>query len=138
MFPETDKYQNNGHFFFKKGDDLQKVGNNVAGKPGVYYIFKLAHDKIKLVYLGKSGIMQQNGTFKNQTLREQLSNDQNGGGLQEFLDKKFQEESIAAFDIYWFVTFDNDHRDLPGYVEGLLMQHHFVVYGQLPDYNIEF
>ncbi|MBL0053017.1 MAG: hypothetical protein IPP29_16660 [Bacteroidetes bacterium] len=32
------------------------------------------------------------------------------------------EKNIDGLDIYWFVTMDKTNNDLPGYVEGLLMQ----------------
>ncbi len=38
---------------------------------------------------------------------------------------KNDEENIDALDIYWFVTYDEDHKDLPGFVEAILMQHFF-------------
>lgn len=61
MFDELDKYKNNGHFFFQKGDSLSIQSNNVSDFPGVYYILRLAHSKIDLVYIGKSATILQNG-----------------------------------------------------------------------------
>jgi len=51
---------------------------------------------------------------------------------------RFREENIDGLDIYWFVTFDKTNRDLPGYVEGLIMQIYFERYGSLPAWNNSF
>jgi len=48
------------------------------------------------------------------------------------------EENIDGLDIYWFVTMDASHNDLPGYVEGLIMQRFFEVHGRLPEWNKKF
>ena len=55
MFDETKKYKNNGHFFFKKGNQLSEVSKGVPELPGVYYIVRLAKGRVELVYIGKSG-----------------------------------------------------------------------------------
>lgn len=138
MFSETNKYKNNGHFFFKKGDKLSVVSKDVPNLPGIYYIIKLAKGKIELVYIGKSGTMQQHGEFRDQLLKARINNKQEGVRRQEFFDMKMKEEIIEALDIYWFVTCDEKHVDLPGYVEGLLMQRYFEEHGKLPRWNRDF
>lgn len=136
MFDELNKYQNTGHFFFEKGSMLSQVTKEVPNLPGVYYILRLAKGKIDLVYIGKSGTMEQNGKFKNQLLRKRLNNKQEKDiKRQEFFEQKIDEENIDALDIYWFVTFDENHQDLPGYVEGLLIQRYFDTFGELPPWN---
>lgn len=138
MFSETNKYKSNGHFFFKKGDTLSVVSKDVPNLPGIYYIMKLAKGKIELVYIGKSGTMQQHGEFKDQLLRARINNKQEGKKRQEYFDKKLVDENIEALEVYWFVTCDDEHNDLPGYVEGLLIQRYFEDHGTLPPWNKEF
>lgn len=138
MFDETKKYRNNGHFFFSKGDQLSEVSNGVPESPGIYYILRLARGKVELVYIGKSGTMQQDGTFKDQLLRAQINNKQQGMKRQEFFDRKMQEEHIDGLDIYWFVTWDKENKDLPAYAEGLLIQRFFEIHKRLPLWNKEF
>jgi hypothetical protein len=136
MFDELNKYQNNGHFFFEKGSVLSQISKDVPELPGVYYILRLAKGKIDLVYIGKSGTIEQNGGFKNQLLRKRLNNKQEKDiKRQDFFEQKIDEENIDALDIYWFVTFDEDHQDLPGYVEGVLIQRYFETFGELPPWN---
>lgn len=138
MFDETNKYKNNGHFFFQKGDKLTDVSKDVPELPGVYYIMRLAKGKIDLVYIGKSGTITQSGKFKKQLLRGRINNKQEGTKRQEFFDEKMNVENIDGLDIYWFVTMDKINSDLPGYVEGLLIQRYFGVYGELPPWNNEY
>ena len=135
MFDELRKYKNNGHFFYKRGNNLKDVSKDVPDLPGVYYIIHLAGGRVKLVYIGKSGSIEQDGQFKKQGLRGRLNNKQDGLQRQDYFEKKFREENIDGLDIYWFVTFDKTNRDLPGYVEGLILQIHFERYGCLPEWN---
>lgn len=135
MFTELTKYKEQGHFFFEKGDNLKAKSKEVPNKPGVYYILKLAKGKIELVYIGKSGSMLQNGSFKEQLLHKRLNNKQDKVGREQYFHQKIETENIDVLDIYWFVTMDNQFKDLPGYVEGLLLQKYFDVYGCLPPWN---
>ena len=129
MFDETKKYKNNGHFFFQKGNKFIEVSKDVPELPGVYYIIRLANNRVDLVYIGKMvgaygiRIHDEKGEFNSP---------------QQFFDKKMIEENIDGLDIYWFVTMDKTNDDLPGYVEGLLMQRHFDLHGKLPPWNNEF
>lgn len=138
MFSEINKYKKNGHFFFKKGDKLSVASKDVPNMPGIYYIIQLANGRIELVYIGKSGTMHQDGNFGNQKLKKRINNKHEGIKRQDYFDQKLQQEQIDALDIYWFVTFDEKHQDLPGYVEGLLLQRYFEVHGTLPPWNKEF
>jgi hypothetical protein len=138
MFDETRKYKNNGHFFFKKGYRLLEVSNNVPELPGVYYVIRLSKGRVELVYIGKSGTITQSGQFKDQLLKGRINNKQEGMKRQDFFDKKMIEENIDGLDIYWFVTMDKTNNDLPGYVEGLLIQRFFEVQGRLPLWNKDF
>jgi len=138
MFDETRKYKNNGHFFFKKGNHLSEVSKDVPELPGVYYIIRLAKGRVELVYIGKSETITQNGQFKEQLLKGRINYKQDGMKRQDFFEKKMTDENIDGLDIYWFVTMDKSNNDLPGYVEGLLMQRFFEVHGTLPLWNKDF
>ena len=138
MFAELDKYENKGHFFLEKGDDLKEATKNVPNLPGVYYIVRLSQGNVEVVYIGKSGTIKQDGSFKEQGLQSRLNNKQDGIKRQLFFEKKFIEENIEALDVYWFVTFDKSESDLPSYIESLIMQIFFDVHGRLPEWNKEF
>ena len=138
MFDELKKYKNSNHFFFEPGSNLVEVSMDVPNLPGVYLIYRLAKGKVVLVYIGKSGTVEQNGKFKNQLLRKRLNNKQDGVKRQQFFDQKMNEENIDALDIYWFVTYDEEQKDLPAFVEGLIMQRYFEAHGKLPPWNKNF
>jgi len=115
-----------------------QVSKSVPDLPGVYYIVRLSNGRIELVYIDKSGTIQQNGQIKDQGLQSRLNNKQEGIERQDFFESRILKENIDALDIYWFVTFDTKSKDLPGFVEGLLIQRFFDIYGRLPLWNKDF
>ena len=135
MFSETKKYKNCGHFFFKMGDKLAEVSRDVPQLPGIYYIIRLSKGNVDLVYIGKSGTINQSGAFKDQLLKDRINNKSDGMKRQQFFEQKMAKESIDGLDIYWYVTMDKKNNDLPGYAEGLLIQRYFDVHGTLPPWN---
>jgi hypothetical protein len=137
MFDELNKYSCNGHFFFKRGQKLSTVCN-APEQPGVYYILQSKKGEIELLYIGASGTISQKGEFSKQLLKSRLNNKQNGVKRQLYFEEMMLLEEIDTLDIYWFVTFDNKHKDLPSFVEALLLQKHFEIYGCLPDWNKKF
>jgi len=138
MFNELHKYKKNGHFFFSKGDNLKEVSSDVPNLPGVYYILKLANGKIDLVYIGKSGTIKNTGSFKQQGLQKRINNTFDNVKRQAFFEEKIINENIDALDIYWFVTFDEKNKDLPSFIEGMLLQNYFNIYNKLPNWNKEY
>jgi len=135
MFDETRKYKEQGHFFFNSGDNLKDVSKKVPEKPGVYYIVRLAKGKITLVYIGKSESIQQNG-LKAKLLNRCINGNHSDISREEYFQQKMVEEQIDALDIYWFVTMDKNHNDLPAFVEGLLLQRVFDWNGMVPEWNV--
>jgi hypothetical protein len=138
MFDELEKYKNNGHFFYQKGDSLGNQSKDVPELPGVYYILRLAQGNVDLVYIGKSGTVLQNGNFKTQLLKSRINNKQEGIKRQQYFEQMIEKENLDGLDIYWFVTYDKNHHDLPGFVEGQIIQHYFDIYECLPPWNKEF
>jgi len=60
------------------------------------------------------------------------------GIKQKFLDKKLTEEPIDALDIYYMVTYDEDHHELPAFVAARIINDHFEMHGQIPVWNKKF
>ena len=137
MFDELEIYINHGHFFFERGQTLSQVCN-APQKPGVYYILQLMKGHVDLVYIGMAGTIEQEGSFSEQLLYGRLNNKQDGVKRQQFFEDVIQKKEIDALDIYWYVTFDSEHRDLPAYVEALLLQRYFGSHGCLPEWNKSF
>lgn len=141
MFDELNEYSNNDHFFFRSSDDLGEVCNAPKNISGVYIIYALANGKVKLIYIGCSGKMQNDGTIKQRKggLYDRIVN---GKQFEEIRRKswprKMNEEQIEALDIYWYETFNTEINDIPSYVEALLIQKHFEMFGTLPRWNKEY
>ena len=68
------KYQTKGSFTFLKGERLSSKCGTIPNEPGVYLIYAIKNMKKELVYIGASGKMNQNGTFKIQKLRKRIQN----------------------------------------------------------------
>lgn len=137
MFDELNIYEDTGHFFFERGQKLSEVCN-APEKPGIYYIIQLRKGKVQLVYIGASGTINQKGKFSSQLLYGRINNKQNGVKRQRFFETIMAQNEIDALDIYWYVTFDENNRHLPAYVEAVLLQKHFELYGCLPEWNKSF
>jgi hypothetical protein len=138
MFDELKKYKNNGHFFLSKGGKLSEVCN-APEKPGVYLVHQLCKGKVELVYIGSSGTISQKGKFGKLLLKSTLINGkQEGIPRHDYFEQQLAVHESDALDIYWWVTFDEKNNHLPAYVESLLLQRHFEIYGRLPLWNKEF
>ena len=138
MFDELKIYREKGHFFFKPGQKLSDVCN-APEKPGVYIIYQLRKGKIELVYIGASGTLNQKGRFGKQLLKVKLTKGkQDGIPRQNYFEQMMIMNDIEALDIYWWVTFDENNQHIPAYVEGILLQRYFEIYGGLPSWNKEF
>ncbi len=138
MFAEIQKYTVKGHFTFKRGEILSEKSKGVPKLPGVYYIIDSTNVGDELLYAGKSGTIRQNGTCSKQLLRGRINKKQDGIKRQRYFEKKMEENNILEISIYWFVTFYEEHRDLPAFVEGLLVQRYFEENGSLPPWNKKF
>ena len=141
MFDELHKYETNNHFFFKSDDSLEKVCNAPKNGSGVYLIYALAHGKIELVYIDSSGKMQKSGNLKHRKggLFDRIVNGKQFDQKRRISwPEKMKKEQIEALDIYWFVTFNNEIKDIPAYTEAILIQKHFDLYETLPRWNEEF
>ncbi len=63
MFDELAKYKHKSHFFFKATDNLIEVCNAPSDKSGVYIVYALVKGRIELVYIGRSGKKESDGTI---------------------------------------------------------------------------
>lgn len=144
MFAELEKYKHNDHFFFEATQKLSQVCNAPTDKSGVYIIYKLAKGKIEMVYIGSSGQKNKDGTLKTRKaglggLKDRLINGKQFGGSRKVtLPIVMKLQKIDALDIYWYVTYDDNHQDFPRDIEVMLIKKFHAVYGRLPEWNKEF
>ncbi len=141
MFDELEEYTHTGHFFVTPDSELAQVCNAPKDASGVYTVFALADGGIELVYIGISGKVQNNGTLKTSSggLFDHIVNGtQFGHKRKTSWPAKMRSEQIEALDIYWYETFNADHQDIPAFIEGVLIQKHFDIFGKLPRWNEEY
>lgn len=142
MFPELEKYESNGHFFFNVGDELGKVCNAPKNGLGVYIVYALKNGKIELIYIGSSGKVKQNGSAKIRKgggIYDRLVNGKQFGDHRKISWKeKLIAEKIEALNIYWYETFDQSNSDIPATIEGRIIQRYLDVHGRLPKWNKEY
>ena len=135
MFKELEKYKN-GSFGFILGDRPSKVCNAPHGHGGVYLVYSIIDKERTLDYIGLSGKMQPDGKLK---LRKGGPYDRivNGKRTHSWI-QRIKKYKLDALEIHWYITFDDNMKDIPAFVEGVLIQKHFDKYGRLPIWNLEF
>ena len=57
---------------------------------------------------------------------------------QDFFNNIISNQSLDGLHIEWYVTFDKNNQDLPAYVEAVIFQRYFEIYGELPEWNEKF
>ena len=78
----------------------------------------------------------QDGTFPIQKLKRRLQNMQESGlRRQTHFENQMNENIIDEIRVRWYVTFDDEIKHLPLYVEAVLFQEFFEKYKQLPKWN---
>jgi hypothetical protein len=132
------QYACRGEFSFKKDDKLNMVSSKLPETPGVYIFSVIKDKKEEVVYIGKSGTLEQNGCFKKQFLRKRLNNKQDGLKRQDYFERKIEIEELESIKVYWAVTFDENNSDLPAFVEANLLQLFFRENMKLPRWNKSF
>lgn len=130
------EYKKKGYCAFKLGNSLRKQTNDIPAGYGVY-IFRKNTEDGDILYIGKSGTILQNGSFKAQDLRKRLNKKQAGIQRQDFLSKKINEDTeIKQIFIEWYII--DERKYLPGLIEALLLQDYFTQHSCLPIWNNEF
>lgn len=138
-FDELNKYITKGEFIFREGNKLSEFCKTVPHAAGVYLFRTIKDGKEKLVYIGASGTMHQNGNFGKQLMKKRLQSKQNKKiRRQTFFETELKKNKLDGIRVNWFVTFDNEHQDLPMTIEGVLLQKYFDKHKQLPIWNKEF
>jgi len=142
MLPEyLDRFSKNDHFFFSPDQSLEEVCNAPKKASGVYLICALAFDTVELIYIGSSGKIKNDGQFKHGKggLFDRLVNGKQFGDRRKLSWPEVMiKHQIEARDIYWFDTFNDDIKEIPAYVEALLIQDFYDYFDRLPRWNEEY
>jgi hypothetical protein len=138
MFDILKKYKDTNHFFFTPTDSLAKVCNAPVDKAGVYLVYALKKGKIELVYIGRSGQINKDGSLfiRKGGLKDRIVNGKRDGILRKnFWREEMLKQGIEALDIYWHVTCDQKIADCPRSIEGNMLDVYKSIYGQKPRWN---
>ena len=115
--------------FPEDGKILKEITKDIPNSPGVYIIY---NSKNEIVYIGKAGTVNQDGTFKKQGLRKRLTNQHHGIQREDYFISKIADEKIDYIDIKWY---ELTSGVIPGYIEGMLIQEYFNIHKKLPSWN---
>lgn len=134
------QYQDKGTFILDSGKLITEAVriNEVPNAFGVYVISEGQQRDGEIIYIGKSGTINQDGTWKKQGLRKRLTKKQDKKNRNEFFQIIMDERNLNGLSFEWFVTLKAPTGDLTGHVEAKLIQAYFNDYGCLPPYNKSF
>ncbi len=129
---KLNKYES-GSFIFDGEKALSQASSAPKDKSGVYIICNLndGNDE-EILYIGQAGTLKKDG-FNNRSLHERLMGKQGKTKRQKFFLDKIKSGEFKRFKIYWFDTWSVG--DLPGYVEGIVIQEYFNKNKCLPIWN---
>lgn len=139
-FKSLKQYKKKGSFIFKNGDDLGLVCNAEKESSGLYIVYANKKKKYSLLYIGISGKLINDGSFKTRKggMHDRLVNGKQFGKQRKFSWKDIiLKDEIDELYIEWYDTFLYQ-RHIPKYVEGLLLQKYFEHYLALPPWNKEY
>lgn len=131
------RFPKHGSFELLKGEKikLRTREGGVPKQPGVYLIYARNNRRVRLLYVGRSGTLRSNGTFKGQRLIGRLSAKQKGIPRQRFYQEQIAHLQLDALVFQWFITFADKVRIIPAKAEADLLQAYFDEYNRLPKWN---
>ena len=131
------KYPKNGQFNVSIGQNIKEAANenNVPNDYGIYLIYEGFDCNAELIYIGRSGTIQSDGTMGNQGIRKRLGMKQDGMYRNEFFKEEMKKRQ-KGISVAWFVTFDKaGQKTLPVFAESEAMQEFYDLEGRLPELN---
>lgn len=127
---------NHGVCTFSATDKLSSQISSIPDGYGVYIIYANTVEG-EILYIGKSGTLEKDGTYKKQNLRERINNKQSGKKRRLFFKEILDSDpSLKKLVIEWFII--DEKKILPAYVEACLVQEYFEKKGKLPCQNKSF
>lgn len=121
-----------------------------SGGKGVYVFSTIKKGKERIVYIGKAGTLQSDGSWGKQDLFGRISNKNyqseygkynltNPLNRQAFFNLVFAHKDAEKIKVYWFVTWDGvKYHEFPSLAEAKAMQFYYDSYKRLPEWNNKF
>ncbi len=131
----------NGSFELRRGEKIgiRAKEKGVPDEPGIYLIYGYKGGRSEiLLYIGKSGLLHQDGTFGDQKLLKRITKGkQEGIPRRRFFPEQMELLGLEALVFHWFVTFTPNVRVIPAKAEADLFQAYFDENDKLPLWNKE-
>lgn len=138
-------YPENGKFNFTPSNALKHCCDAPRDKSGVYLFYNISENKRELVYIGCSGHIKSDGKLSTRKsgmggLMGRIVNGKQFEKKQRWisLPEQMIKNNITMLQVEWYVTFNNEIKHSPAYVESCLLQHHYETYNRLPLWNLKF
>lgn len=137
MFERLLKYKHCGHFKYRRDDDLKEACNAPTDKSGVYMVWTVLSGERCLLYIGRSGRMQDGVIVIRKAglggIKDRLVNGHQFGKIarRRSWPMIMKENGIYELEINWYDT----ELDDPVAVEHSLLAEVQAVTGQLPPWN---
>jgi len=130
------RFAHNGQFSLRPKESINDVvrREKIPNLPGIYICFR-CDDLERPLYIGKSGTMRTDGTFKDAGLGKRLTRKQGKTYRRKYFCKLMEDRGLSGLTFFWFVTHDQGSRIIPGLAEMELLQAHYDQYGCLPELN---
>lgn len=137
------RYKVKGHFSFKPSDSLQEKCNAPTDQNGIYLIFKITDSKEDLLYIGSSGQMRSGVLTVRASglggMKDRIVNGYHPKFGKVKRKKAFPEhmrkDNISELIFYWWVTWDEQHKDIPSQIERRLRDKYLMEYNKLPEWH---
>tara|TARA_Y100000590_G_scaffold462491_1_gene626725 strand:- start:656 stop:1006 length:351 start_codon:yes stop_codon:yes gene_type:complete len=113
------------------------VCNAPRHSAGIYLVYAVNGSKSKLVYIGMSGKMLNDGSIKIRQggIFDRIVNGKQFGNSRKISWKeKMIMEGIEKLNVEWYDTF-KDHSHIPKTTEGILLQNYYNFFLKLPLWN---
>ena len=139
-FSELKIYSIQDSFLFRMNDNLSIVCNALYHSAGVYIVHAMNGTRSKLVYIGISGKVFNDGSIKIRQggMFDRIVNGKQFGSSRRISWKKrMVKEGIEKLYIEWFDTYKKHHH-IPKSIEGKLLQEYYNFFFRLPPWNKEY
>ena len=139
-FSELKRYTHNDSFYFNINDHLVKVCNVPTNTAGIYLVYAMRDGRSRLVYIGVSGKVSNNGLIKIRhggIFGRIVDGKQFGKSRRISWKERMVMENIEKLYIEWFDTY-TDHNHIPKAIEGQLLQSYYDSFFKLPSWNKEY
>ena len=142
MYKELENFAVKGTFTYTQEDRLEEVCNASETGSGVFVVYAVNGDEKELIMVSSTGTVQNDGTLKSKNggLQDKIVNGHQFAktGRKYSWPAQMKIENIAALEVFWYVTYNEDVKLIPTFIEGKILQNFLDENGKLPRWNVAF